>query len=636
MPKSPFQQIYPTNGRTTMDGGLNNKFDRDGILDNESADCLNVIFDEGSVETRGGTSLLNTASVGSYVCDGLFTKHESTGAESMVAWFGGTLWALSGTSFSTVPSGQSIFTAGQRVGAAEYEDYIFFGNGGSIPMKYRDGELTRHGVYAPTTAPVVATAATGTVLTGDYQYKVTYVNSNLVESDVSDASSTITVASQNVALTSIPVAPTSFGVESRRLYRTEAGGTSFLRLATLSDNTTTTYDDGIADGDLGVSAPSDQGVPPNYKVIVYHQGRMFVIDPSDALVKYSEVGNPYVFKALSFRRIGDTTGDIPETLAVYDNAIIVGCKRSTHMVYMPDTDDANWINVRIITPYGSKSPFAMFKYNNKVMFAATEEAGSNFVGFAAIQGNAVEPDVTLLTRSTLGSDLKSNKITNEVADYKDSLAGDFTAIVHKERAYITTAKGSSATENNRILFFDFSIENLGKKQKFAWSPWNGISAADFTVYDDTLYYGSSEDVGQVFEMNTSSYNDNGTAIDSYYWTKEFSGIKGQENWVKDFRWLNLFYELSGQWFMNYIIRVDSDKGSGAGSQLDLDPGGSTWGAMLWGNDPWDAGMQEFENKISIGTYRGKRVQFQFNNQNTAGQKFKVLGLNLTYNLRGRR
>jgi len=543
---------------------------------------------------------------------------------------------LSGTSFSTVASGQSIFTAGQRVGAAEYEDYMFFGNGASIPMKYKDGELTRHGIYAPETAPSVATAATGSVLTGDYQYKVTYVNSNLVESDVSDATTTIAVSTQNVALTSIPVAPTSFGVESRRLYRTETSGTVFYRLATLSDNTTTTYDDGIADGDLGVAAPSDQGVPPNYKAIVYHVGRLFCIDPSDDFVKYSEIGNPYVFKALSFRRIGDATGDIPQTLTIYDNAIIVGCKRSTWMIYMPDSDDSNWVNVRVITQYGSKSPFCTFKYNNKVMFAATEEAGANFVGFAAIQGNAVQPDVTLLTRSTLGSDLVSNKISAETQDYKDSLADDFTAIVHKERAYVTAAKTSAATENNRILFFDFSIENLDKKQKFAWAPWNGINAADFTVYDDKLYYGSSEDVGQVLEMNTSAYNDNGSAIDSYYWTKEFAGIKGQENWTKDFRWLNLFYALPGAWFMNYMVRIDSDKGSGSTNQVNLDPGGSLWGTMRWGTDPWDAGTQEYENKISIGTFRGKRIQFQFNNQNTAGQSFKVLGLNLTYNLRGRR
>lgn len=636
MPRSPFQQVFPPSGRVRMDGGLNNKFDREIIQDNESPECLNVIFDAGSVETRGGTSLVNTASVGSFVCDGLFTRHDSGGAESMVAWFGGSLFALSGTSLSTIASAQSVFTVGERVGSAEYEDFIFFGNGTDVPIKYKDGEATRHGIYSPNSSPTAGTAPTGTVLTGDYRYKVTWVNSNLVESDVSDATATFTAAGEDIRLTSIPVAPASYGVGSRRLYRTEAGGTSFLRLATISDNTTTTYDDGIADIDLGVAAPSDQGVPPNYRAIVYHQGRMFCIDPSDNFVKYSEIGNPYVFKALSFRRIGDATGDIPQALTVYDNAVVVGCKRSHWMIYMPDTDDSNWVDVRIITQYGSKSPFCTFRYNNKIMFAATEDAGANFVGFSAIEGNAVQPDVTILTRSTLSSDLKSSRIDTETDDYLDSLASDYTGIVHKKRAYITAAKGSSATENNRILFFDFSRENLMKQQPFAWSPWSGISAADFTVYNNELYYGSALADGFVYMMNTSAYDDNGQAIDSYYWTKEFSGVKGQDNWNKDYRWLNLFYELAGAYFMDYFVRVNSDKGVGDSYQLALDPGNSLWGTMRWGIDNWNAGIAEFENKISLGGYRGKRIQFKFSNQNTAGQKFKVIGMNLTYNLRGRR
>ena len=52
------------------------------------------------------------------------------------------------------------------------------------------------------------------------------------------------------------------------------------------DNSTTTYDDAIADTALGAAAPTDQGQPPNYSVCIYHAGRLFVIDPSDKLVKY--------------------------------------------------------------------------------------------------------------------------------------------------------------------------------------------------------------------------------------------------------------------------------------------------------------------------------------------------------------
>jgi len=504
-------------------------------------------------------------------------------------------------------------------------------------MKYKNNELTRHGVYPPESTMTVGTAPTGSVITGDYQYKVTYVNSNLVESDIGGTTPTFTAASENILLTSIPVAPQSFGVGSRRIYRTESSGIVFYRLTTLSNNTTTTYEDNTLSSDLsGITAPSDNGVPPNYQSILYHSGRMFCIDPSDNTVKYSEVANPYTFKALSFRYIGDKTGDIPLTLQVYDNAVIVGCKRSHWMIYMPDADDTNWVNVRIITQYGSKSPFCSFKYNNKVMFAATEEAGSNFVGFAAISGNAVEPDVTLLTKSALGSDLKSNKIGDEVADYKDSLAPGYAAIVHKNRAYITGAKTTAATYNNRILYFDFSIENVAKANEFSWAPWDGINANCFTIYDDKLYFGCSDECGAIHEMNTSDYNDNAVAINSYAWTKEYSCDPSYESWTKDFRWLTLFYELSGQWYMNYTVRIDSDKGGGTTNQLDLDPGGNLWGALIWGQDDWSAGRQESEQKISIGTYRGKRIQFKFDNQNTAGQSFKVIGLAITYNVRGLR
>lgn len=635
MVKSRFQQVYPAKGRITLDGGLNNKFSRSEIGDSESPDCLNVIYDEGAVMTRGGTSLLNTASVGSYACDGLFTRHSNAGAESMVAWFNGSLYQLSGTTFNAVASGTSVYTAGQRVGAAEYENYLFMGNGGSIPYKYKDGELTRHGVYPPTETMTVSNASTGSVLNGVYSYKATYVNSNLVESDLGPAT-TYTFASQNGYLTSIPIAPQSFGVNSRRIYRTDAGGEIYYRVDTIDDNETTTYEDGIASSAVGSEAPSDQGVPPNYKSVITHQSRLFVIDPSENTVKYSEIANPYVFKALSFRYMGDKTFDIPLTLGVFDNAVVVGCRQSHWLIYMPDADDTNWVDVKIITPYGSKSPFCNFKYNNKLMFAATEDIGANFVGFAAITGNAVEPDVTLLSRATLGSDLKSNKIESETTDYKDSLAEGFAAIVYKNRAYIAAAKTVSATYNNRMLYFDFSIENLNRKNKFAWSPWDGINANDFTIYDDKLYYSCSNDCGHVFQMNTSSYNDNGTAINSYVWTKELAGAPVHEAWSKDFRWLNMFYELSGDWFMGVTVRIDSDKGGGSTTQIPLDPGGSVYGTMIWGQDPYDAGRQEFENKFSIGSYRGKRIQIKFDNQNTVGQSFKVIGLALTYNIRGLR
>lgn len=635
---SGFNRAYPPGGRILFDGGLNNKFERSLIEDNESPECRNVVFENGAVETRGGSDLFNTTSVGSFVCDGLFTRNnEASDTTTMVAWWNGTLHTLGGTStFSTVASSESIFTGGELVCAAEYENYMFFGNGNSTPYKYggSDGNFTRHGIPAPVSAVTLSTASTGTVLTGDYRYGVTYVNSNLVEGDISPISATFPAAGVNILVTSIPVAPASFGVNSRRLYRTVTSGSTFMLVTTISDNTTSTYEDGVADGGLGADAPTDQGEPPNYSTIIYHQGRLFVIDPSDQLVKYSEIGNPYVFKSTSFIRIGDTTGDIPTSLEIFDNSLVVHCRNSQWLIYMASTTESDWRAIKVRAPYGSRSPFGSFNYNNRVMFPATQN--EKFVGFAAIAGDTLDPSSTLLTVSAAGSDLQSNRIEPDMFSVQSASLAKINSIVFKNKAYIALTYGAGNTANNRIYVFDFSISNLAKRNRTSWVPWTGINASHFTIYAGELYAADSSATGRIWKLNTATYNDNGAAIDSYYWTKEFSGRKGEENVYKDFRYAQIFYENSGDWFMNFTVRTDSDSGSGDTDQIDLDPGGSVWGAMVWGRDEWGGGSEEGEIRKFISPKRGKRIQFKFSNQNAVNQKFKVLGLNFVYNNKGLR
>lgn len=627
----PNNRRYPANDRIQFDGGINNRYERSIILDNETPDALNVIYDEGSVETRGGSTKINTTAVGSYVCDGLYTRHNNSGSQTMVGWWNGTLYALGTTTFVTVPSAQSVYTAGQRVYADEYENYIFFGNGSSRPYKY-NGEFTRHGVDAPTTTMSVATAATGTALTGQYYYAVTYVNSALVEGDISPLTTTITVSGQNVALNSIPVAPQSFGVSYRYLYRTAAGGSQLKRLATISNNTTTTYDDAIADASLGTNAPTDNGTPPTYSAVLYHQGRLFVIDPVENTVNYSEIGNPYVFKADSFEIVGDNTVDIPVGLATYDNSVVVFCKRGPWLIYMPDTNPNNWSVLRVRANFGSNCPFSYFKYENKLMFGAVQN--DKFVGFAAMEGQTVTPSASLLTSTALGSELQSDRIEPDIFQIQESYMKNITSMVFQNKAYISATYGDGNTTNNRIFVFDFSVGRLNKKQRSMWAEWTGINVAQFTVYNERLYAADSTATGFVRQLNTTTYNDDGTAINSYYWTKEFSGLPGDENMFKDFRYAQIFYEKSGDYFMGFTYKVDSDVGSGNTTQIDLNPGGSLWGSMVWGRDLWGGGSAEGESRAFIAPLRGKRVQFKFSNQNTVNQKFKIVGLNFVYNNKG--
>lgn len=630
-----FDVLYPKNERQGFDGGLNNKFERHLIQNNESPSCLNVVFENGAVETRLGVEKLNTTSVGSFVGDGLYTRHDRDRTQSMCAWWNGSLYVLNITTFVTVPSAQSIFTGGVRVGSSEYENYIFFNNGHNIGYKYADGEFTRHGIYAPPSTSTASSQATGS-LSGLYQYKVTFVNSALVESDAGPVTTSISVASAVIRLSSIPTAPLSYGVIRRKIYRTVNSGSTFLLVTTINDNTTTTYDDSTADINLGTDAPIDQGPPPKYSTIITHQNRLFCNDTENPnLVWYSELGNPYVFKVTNFEEIGDGSGDLVNTLSIHDNGLVVGTDNSQYLIYMPSTDPNDWQVIKLKSSYGSRSPFGNFTYENKVMFPAVQN--DKLVGFAAIQGDGVAQDATLLTVSAAGSDMKSNRMEPDIYSIQSSYVGNISSIVHKNKAYLTVTFGTGETINNRIYVFDFSISNLSKAQEFSWVPWTGLSAAQFTIYNGTLFFQDSTATGFVREMNkTATYSDDRTAINSYFWTKEFSGIAGDEQFHKDFRYVNLLYEKSGDWDMALFYRVDSDQGEGDRIIIDLDPGGSLWGSMVWGNNLWGGGSSAGEDRLYLGQLRGKRIQFKFSNQQTAGQKFKVIGLQFAYNRKGRR
>ncbi len=130
-------------------------------------------------------------------------------------------------------------------------------------------------VSAPS-APTGVTSATGVTgsldASANYLYKVTYVNP-YGESAPSAASATIASGTAQAITLTIPVSsdPT---VSARKIYRTQGGGTTYGLLATVSNNTATSYEDTIADGSLGAapvttsSAMSSQTVRGNVQFTI--------------------------------------------------------------------------------------------------------------------------------------------------------------------------------------------------------------------------------------------------------------------------------------------------------------------------------------------------------------------------------
>ena len=112
-------------------------------------------------------------------------------------------------------------------------------------------------------APGASTAAlaglgAGNVNSGTHSYKVTFVTAG-GETDAGAVSGTVTTTAGDgqVALSAIPTG--SVYVTSRKVYRTAVGNAvtgPWLLLATISNNTTTTYADNTADASLTTTIPS--------------------------------------------------------------------------------------------------------------------------------------------------------------------------------------------------------------------------------------------------------------------------------------------------------------------------------------------------------------------------------------------
>lgn len=620
-----------------FDGGLNSKYDSSIIDDTESPDCLNVTFDElGAVRTRYGSIKLNTTTVGTFACDGLFTNRLNNGNQTMVAFFGGTMYALTGTStFTTIGSAQSVFTAGQQMDYCNYQNIMFMGNGGVNPYKYNGSEFTRHGIPVPSTAPTVATSSAG-VLNGVYSYKTVFVNSYSAFGNPTSASTGITVTSSRILVSDISVAPTSYGVSARRIYRTVTSGTTYYLLTTINDNSTTSYEDNTADSSLGAEAPSTNTVPSNYHIIKAFQERLFAVESTNPqYVVYTEIGAPFSFPLLNFIKISDGDGEKIVSLSIQGNALIVTKEASIWAIYMPSTTPGDWQVVKINSKYGGISKRTNVDYENFQMFAAMKFG--KLLGFVSLNGATVQQDQVNLTIAAINSDSMSGRIDPDIELFNDSYANKIAGIEYNNKLYFAVPYGTSQETNNRIYVYDFVRRNKSAATG-AWIPWTNLNAACFTIYNGKLYFGDSSSTGFVRQLEYEGiYSDDGSAINSYYYTKEFDMGKREADFFKDFRYLYMLIGTPGIYDMSLFYRVDSDASVGNQQVIDVSPtAGSNWGTMIWGTDQWAITLSKKNVKVELGNSTGTRIQFRFTNQNTVNQAFIVKKATIYYNRRGYR
>ena len=633
----------------SFDGGLNTKDSPSTLADNESPDMYNCVLDErGAVGTRQGISTFTTVAVGAKACDGLFSYKRETGTQVMMGWYGGSMTVITGTTFESVPSAAGVYTAGRPVEMMQFQNVAFMCNGADTPYKYNGTEFTRWGVPAPqSTLSELNGGALSSQATGTYYYKMAYVNSYVIGGEVGGLSSGITCNGNSGVSVNVPVAPVSYGVDTRWLYRTKASGSTFFFHSDIGDNTTTSVMDALLDASLGSEMPSTstKGVPGSMVKTVQNLNRVYGFDNADpTFLKYTAYDDPYNWPASYFIPISEGEGDKIIDIGVLGNNIVVVKENSVYFIYTPDpTDETSWERRKAVANVGGVSQRGMCSFGNFLclmgqknwqlsgVHVLSESGLQEFNQAGELQGGIVADNI-------------SERIEPDIFDIDRTYQSKICSIVYKNKAYWATPH--DAAYPDRLYVLDIrkrSTEgNVG-----AWLRWNGFNPSCFAVHNGNLYFGNSVADGYIYQMEDGTYNDKDAAIDSYYWTKEYGGDIEVEDFWKDFREFHFTYDFPNvitnlQMGIEYNTTGSLNWSEGSSQDVSLYDGvGSLWGSFVWSDDPilgakWQASGTDRKTDSIFIPVRGKKIEFKFNNKNTADYYFKIHKANIFMNVRGTR
>jgi len=615
-----------------LDGGLNKKDGPSKIDITESPDCLNVDFgDRGSVGTRAGTSYYNSSAIATAAGNGLTVYNGS-----MVAWTNGRMFRMSGTTAVEVTAASGNFTTGLKVAYGQYQNILFVSDGTNGPWRWEGNEsFYKMGIDVPS-APTAASNVAGASLvpTGTHYYAVSFVNTHAVEGEIGSFSASVTLAtSAAVMVTSIPTGSTIQGVAARRIYRSTSQSGPWGLVASLTGNATSSVTDTVAT--VGAEPPEDASSPKPFSTIHLFKDRLFMEDnDAPTILRYTDYNNPFVSQAENFFLL-DEGGDRGDIKAISDQNDVVSIfkENSIFLLLCEDpADDQTFQIIKSPANVGITGCRALVKDDNGILFVG--KRFDHIVGVGYLSGtDLVETQTQYLMNKVL-----SRKIEADVLNYPSSLWDDISMFNFKNRIYLGVPASVNSTRIDGALLFDVNrLVQDSDTDPGSWSPWTGtVGVNDWTVFGNELYGISSNTDGLIIKFNRAAFTDaDGTAINSYWWSKEIGGEPNIESWVKDFRHILPWVEKLGSYFMNMRVRIDGDEGVGDAYQIDLTPSGGLW-SQLWGNFLWGAGSQRQEIEIPVGPRLGKRIQIGFDNQNTVGQGFKVHSFKIRMNLRRQR
>ena len=618
-----------------FDGGLNTKADELMVAANQSPSLRNVIFDDyGAIKNRNGWNTHNSTSMrasGQHAVNKLFSYRPSTMSAQLMALCGGTLFVKTGanTAFNTVHSSQDIGVTNEPQDMVQFQDILFLSDRND-PYKFNGNEFTRWGISA-TSQPLSCNCdAAGGNLNGTYVYTYWGVNSYSAEGDYG-AFGGLSVTSGTVRVSNIPTAPVSHGINTWKIGRTTAGAAGVYWYVTDVANGTTSFTDNLADSSLVTLAPTDQGYPRKFSILLVYANRIWGVVAGESLLWYSSINEPEEFPSTNFIRVGYGDGLQISSIASFSGSIVISKadfkgRTAVYNLFIGDSaevsDPEGWYLKLVSNFGGSEAHHATTAYSNYLMMY-------NRDGAFAYNGVGISPVGADSARGAFLADAISENISPDLlpsTTASQAVTRDAASIVWKNKVWLsidTFGEDLNSGEHNAIYQFDYARISNSDRKGGAWTRFDVSdntkpNLKSFAVHENRLYGGGSEkyaaNSGYVYELDTAALETAGHT--AQYMTAHLHGKAEHESYHKDFRFAFITAKGSGTLTVGWA--ADGNKSSTL----------TTESVTLISSVT--------RHKVNLGRVSGKRIFFDFRSTLTGSQNFTVSKLELVYTLRGLR
>lgn len=398
----------------------------------------------------------------------------------------GGIYLRGASSLSTSSAAGTLTTGDQWPDFAVASDLLFLVNGAE-KLKFDGTDWTNFGITRPTVGTMAGAVGAAGSPNGTYELRVAYGNSATghISSASDTASSTVTVSSEKIDVSNIPVSSDG-QVDQRLIYvRNTSTQTQFYLATTIANNTDTTVTLDFADADLITVAPttgSNDPPPSGVKFVVYAHGYMFVADQEN--LYYSKVLEPEAFDTTN--RFESFVDGQPITgLGVIGDSVIIFKEDRTYE--LRGDSPASWELRQLSNSVGCAS--------SRTICTGTD---GNLYWWSRIGLCRLTQDAQ--TIDTVG--IRTYGDPTSLVNYSEILRASAASQPSKRRILIAVPE---ASQERATMILPFSVD----LQVFESDRWDPMDAASLGLAHDSsddpqVWLGNYN--GQLFQMD-SGHND---------------------------------------------------------------------------------------------------------------------------------